>query len=119
METKISENFLTKVFDKWGEKWWFKTLFALAVIWILISPFVTTIMNNVFSQKSVSEAVNNSLDDRDERNRAAHRINFENARQSYALAKHKMQEYIQLTGSEYIFLIEYHNENYFQLQQEH
>lgn len=109
METKISENFLTKVFDKWGEKWWFKTLFALAVIWILISPFVTTIMNNVFSQKSVSEAVNNSLDDRDERNRAAHRINFENARQSYALAKHKMQEYIQLTGSEYIFLIEYHN----------
>ena len=109
METKISENFLTKVFDKWGEKWWFKTLFALAVIWILISPFITTIMNNVFSQKSVSEAVTNSLDDRDERNRAAHKINFENARQSYALAKHKMQEYIQLTGSEYIFLIEYHN----------
>ena len=109
METKISENFLTKVFDKWGEKWWFKTLFALAVIWILISPFVTTIMNNVFSQKSVSEAVTNSLDDRDERNKAAHKINFENARQSYALAKHKMQEYIQLTGSEYIFLIEYHN----------
>ncbi len=109
METKISENFLTKVFDKWGEKWWFKTLFALAVIWILISPFVTTIMNNAFSQKQVSEAVTNTLDDRDERNRAAHKINFENARQSYALAKHKMQEYIQLTGSEYIFLIEYHN----------
>lgn len=109
METKISENFLTKVFDKWGEKWWFKTLFALAVIWILISPFVTTIINNAFSQKQVSEAVTSSLDNRDERNRAAHKINFENARQAYALAKHKMQEYIQLTGAEYIFLIEYHN----------
>ena len=57
----------------------------------------------------MSEAVTNSLDDRDERNRANHRANFEASRQAYALAKHKMQEYIQLTGSEYIFLLEYHN----------
>ena len=109
METKISENFLTKVFDKWGDKWWFKTLFTIAVVWILVGPLATTFINNTLQQKQVSEAVTNSLDDRDERNRATHRANFEASRQAYALAKHQMQEYLQLTGSEYIFLIEYHN----------
>ena len=109
METKISENFLTKVFDKWGDKWWFKTLFTIAVVWILMGPVVTSFINNSMQQKSVSEAVTNSLDDRDERNKASHRANFEASRQAYALAKHTMQEYISLTNSEYIFLIEYHN----------
>ena len=109
METKISENFLTEVLNKWGDKWWFKTLFTIAVVWILAGPLVTTLINNSLQQKQVSEAVNTSLDSRDERNRATHRANFEASRQAYALAKHKMQEYIQLSGSEYIFLIEYHN----------
>ena len=109
METKISENFLTKVFDKWGDKQWFKTLFTIAVVWILIGPLATTFVNNALQQKQVSEAVTNSLDDRDERNKATHRANFEASRQAYALAKHEMQEYLQLTNSEYIFLIEYHN----------
>lgn len=109
METKISENFLTKVLDKWGDKWWFKTLFTIAVVWILVGPLTTTLINNNLQQKQVSEAVTSSLDDRDERNRATHRANFEASRQAYTLAKHKMQEYIQLTGSEYIFLLEYHN----------
>ena len=109
METKISENFLTKVFDKWGDKWWFKTLFTIVVVWILVGPLATTLINNSLQQKQVSEAVTSSLDDRDERNRATHRANFEASRQAYALAKHEMQEYLQLTGSEYIFLIEYHN----------
>ena len=109
METKISENFLTKVFDKWSDKWWFKTLFTIAVVWILVGPLATTLINNNLQQKQVSEAVTSSLDDRDERNRATHRANFEASRQAYALAKHMMQEYIQLTECEYIFLIEYHN----------
>ena len=38
-----------------------------------------------------------------------HRVNFEASRQAYALAKHEMQEYLQQTNSEYIFLLEYHN----------
>ena len=46
METKISENFLTKVLDKWGDKWWFKTLFTIAVVWILVGPLATTFINN-------------------------------------------------------------------------
>lgn len=109
METKISENFLTKVLDKWGDKWWFKTLFTIAVVWILVGPLATTFINNSLQQKQVSEAVTNSLDDRDERNKAIHRANFEASRQAYALAKHEMQEYLQQTNSEYIFLLEYHN----------
>lgn len=109
METKISENFLTKVLDKWGDKWWFKTLFAIAVVWVLAGPLSTTLINNALQQKQVSEAVTNSLDDRDERNKATHIANFEASRQAYALAKRKMQKYLQLTGAEYIFLIEYHN----------
>ena len=109
METKISENFLTKVLDKWGDKWWFKTLFTIAVVWILVGPLATTFINNSLQQKQVTDAVTSSLDDREERDKATHRANFEASRQSYALAKHKMQEYLQETGSEYIFLVEYHN----------
>lgn len=109
METKISENFLIQVFNKWGDRWWFKTLFAIAVVWLLAGPIITPIITSTFQEKTVSEAVNISLDYRDERNKATHRANFEASRQAYALAKHKMQEYIQLIGSEYIFLIEYHN----------
>jgi len=51
METKISENFLTKVFDRWGDKWWFKTLFIIVVVWILAGPLVTTFINNSLQQK--------------------------------------------------------------------
>ena len=109
METKISENFLTKALDKWGDKWWFKTLFTIAVVWILVGPLATAFINNSIQQKQVSDAVISSLDDRKEKNKDTHKANFEASRQAYALAKHMMQEYIQETGSEYIFLIEYHN----------
>lgn len=109
METKISENFLTKALDKWGDKWWFKTLFTIAVVWVLVGPLATAFINNSIQQKQVSDAVISSLDDRKEKNKDTHKANFEASRQAYALAKHMMQEYIQETGSEYIFLIEYHN----------
>lgn len=109
METKIPENFLTKVFEKWGDKWWFKTLFAAVVVWVLVGPLTTTFINNSLQKQQVSDAVTNSLDNRDARNEAIHRANFEASRQAYALAKREMQKYLQLTGAEYIFLIEYHN----------
>ncbi len=51
METKISENFLTKALDKWGDKWWFKTLFTIAAIWLLIGPLATAFINNFIQQK--------------------------------------------------------------------
>lgn len=51
METKISENFLTKALDKWGDKWWFKTLFTIGVVWLLIGPLATTFINNSIQQK--------------------------------------------------------------------
>lgn len=109
METKIPENFLTKVFEKWGDKWWFKTLFAIVVVWVLVGPLTTSFINNSLQKQQVSDAVTNSLDNRDARNEAIHRANFEASRQAYALAKREMQKYLQLTGAEYIFLIEYHN----------
>lgn len=51
METKISENFLTKALDKWGDKWWFKMLFTIAVVWILVGPLATAFINNSIQQK--------------------------------------------------------------------
>lgn len=110
MEQKnIPTDFLSQALSKWGDKWWFKTLFVIVIVWLIAGPFVTSLITSSFQEKSVSEAVNTTLDNRDERNRATHRANFEASRQAYALAKHKMQEYIQLTGAEYIFLIEFHN----------
>ena len=109
MEQKIPTDFLSQALNKWGDKWWFKVLFIMLVIYFIAAPILTTVINNSFQQQHVSEAVTNTLDDRDERNRASHKANFEASRQAYALAKKQMIEYLPLTKSEYIFLIEFHN----------
>ena len=109
MEQKIPTDFLSQVLNKWGDKWWFKVLFILLVIYFIAAPIITTVINNSTQHQAVSEAVTSTLDDRDERARATHKANFEASRQAYALAKKQMQEYLILTESEYIFLIEFHN----------
>ena len=109
MEHKIPTDFLSQVLNKWGDKWWFKVLFILLVIYFIAAPILTTVINSSLQQYHVSEAVTTTLDDRDERARATHKANFEASRQAYALAKKQMQEYLILTESEYIFLVEFHN----------
>lgn len=109
MEQKISDNFLTTALTKWGNKWWFKVLFVIVVIWITVGPFITSIVNNSMQKEHISESINTTLDDRDADASRRHKANFEASRQAYALAKHTMQEYQPLTKAEYIFLIEFHN----------
>lgn len=109
MEQKISNDFLSNALNKWGDKWWFKICFVALVTYFVAAPILTTIINNEFQKEHMSEAVSTTLDDRDADASARHKNNFEISRQAYALAKTKMVEYLSLTGSEYIFLLEFHN----------
>ena len=103
--TETATNIITNAFNKWSDKKWFQGLVIFVILWMLVSPIISPIISNVFQK----ETITNTLDERDDRNRENHKVNFEASRQAYALAKHTMQDYIALTNSEYIFLIEFHN----------
>lgn len=104
-DTENATNIITNAFNKWSDKKWFQGLVIFVIVWMLISPIISPIVSNVFQK----ETITNTLDERDDRNREAHKTNFEASRQAYALAKHRMQDYVALTQAEYIFLIEFHN----------
>ncbi len=107
--SETTTNIITNAFNKWADKRWFQALVVIVVIYLLAAPLLSPVINNAFQKGSMPETINTILDNRDETTREQHKKNFESSRQAYALAKHKMQDYLPLTGSEYIFLIEYHN----------
>lgn len=109
MKTSETTNIITAAFNKWADKTWFQILFIVVLIYLLVAPILGPVLSNVFQREVVSESINNTLDTREEVARESHKINFEAARQAYTLIKHKMEEYIEPTKSEYIFLIEFHN----------
>lgn len=106
---EAANNFITNAFNKWADKKWFQALVIITVIYLMITPILSPVINNLTQRSNVAEAVTSTLDERDREARRIHKQNFESSRQAYALAKHKMQDYIAITGSEYIFLIEFHN----------
>ncbi len=107
--SETTTNIIVSAFNKWADKTWFQVLTVFAVVYLLISPVLGPIISNKYQQNHMSETITNTLDDRDDRLKELHKINFESSRQAYALAKHKMQDFLKSTKSEYIFLIEYHN----------
>ena len=109
MEHKVSNDFLTTMLNKWGDKWWFKASLIAIIIYFISAPIITTIITNSYQSQNISQSITNTLDDRDADATRRHRANFEASRQAYALAKHTMEEYVPLTKSEYIFLLEFHN----------
>jgi len=111
MKSENVTSIVSNAFNKWADKWWFQVLAVIVVIYLLAAPVLGPVINNVVSKDSMSETLNTTLDSRDAALRESHKLNFEVSRDAYALAKHKMQEYLTLTGAEYIFLLEYHNGN--------
>lgn len=109
MEQKVSNDFLTSMLNKWGDKWWFKMAFITIIIYFISAPIITTIITNSYQSQNISQSITSTLDDRDADASRRHRVNYEISRQAYALAKHTMEEYVPLTKSEYIFLLEFHN----------
>ena len=106
-KVEITENIITQAFNKWSDKWWFQTLMVIVVLYVLASPIVTVLVNNVFQKENIT----NTLDERDDNKVNDHQIAFEQSIQSYALAKKTMNNYLSDIDCEYMFLIEYHNGN--------
>ena len=104
---EATENIIIQAFNKWSDKWWFQTLMVIVVLYLLASPIITVLVNNVFQKENLT----NTLDERDVNKNTDHQLSFEKSIQSYALAKKTMSNYLDLTGCDYIFLIEYHNGN--------
>lgn len=107
--TEATTNIITNAFNKWADKRWFQALVIIVVIYLMAAPVLGPVINNLVSKQSMSETITTTLNERDKESRRIHKLNFESSRQAYALAKHRMQDYLPLTKSEYIFLIEYHN----------
>ncbi len=107
--TETASNIITNAFNKWADKKWFQALVVIVVIYLLAAPILGPILSGMIQQDSMPTTITQTLDERDKNAREQHKLNFESSRQAYALAKHKMQDYIIPTQSEYIFLIEYHN----------
>lgn len=107
--TETTTNIITNAFNKWADKRWFQVLIVVIVVYLMLAPILSPVVNNFIQKQSMSETITTTLDERDMESRRVHKLNFESSRQAYALAKHRMQDYLQKTESEYIFLIEYHN----------
>lgn len=106
-KVEVTENIISQAFNKWSDKWWFQVLMVVVVLYVLASPIITVLVNNVFQK----ETITNTLDERDVNKVEKHQIDFEQSIQSYALAKKTMNNYLSDIDCEYMFLIEYHNGN--------
>lgn len=106
---EATTNIITSAFNKWADKKWFQALVIIVVLYLMAAPVISPLIGNMFQKDTMSETINTTLDKRDKDSRESHKINFESSRQAYALAKHKMQDYVPIIKAEYIFLIEYHN----------
>lgn len=100
---------IIKMLDKWGSKTWFKVIAVVILFYFMLVPVATPIITHYIQKIDMPQQITEALDDRDAQKNRQHKANFEASRQAYALAKHTMQEFVPLTKSEYIFLLEFHN----------
>lgn len=108
-EVKVTDNILTAALEKWGNKGWFQGLFIGVVIYLLLAPIASPIISSHFTKQNTTDAVTETLEERDKKIREDHVIKFEQARQAYTLVKKEMNKYLEKIDCDYIFLIEYHN----------
>ncbi len=110
METSgTRDKIISSAFEKWADKKWFQVLMALVIIYLLAAPVCGPLIYQYINKQNTSEAVVESLQERDRLAKEIHRLEFERSKQTYGTVKGIMKEYLDNTSSDYIFLFEYHN----------
>ena len=105
----VAQNIIVAAFDKWADKKWFQVIIVAVIIYLLAAPIVGPLIYQHINSTNTSEAVVESLNERDEQLRENHKAEFERSKQTYAAVKGIMRDYLDTTSSDYIFLFEYHN----------
>lgn len=103
------DKIISSAFEKWADKKWFQVLMVVVVVYLLAAPIVGPMIYQHINKTNTSEAVVESLKERDRLAKEAHRLDFEKAKQTYGVVKGIMKDYLDKTSSDYIFLVEYHN----------
>jgi len=103
------DTIIAKAFENWADKTWFQVLAVILIVYLMVAPIIGPIVYSTINKQNTSEAVVQSLDERDKQIKEEHKLQFERAKQTYALAKNTLKEYLETTGSDYIFLFEFHN----------
>lgn len=103
------DKIISSAFEKWADKKWFQVLMVVVVVYLLAAPIFGPIIYQHINKTNTSEAVVESLKERDRLAKEAHRLDFEKAKQTYGVVKGIMKDYLDKTSSDYIFLVEYHN----------
>lgn len=101
MENKNFYNLFYLIFNKWSNKKWFQVLFVLLILYFILTPILTPIFNKF--------SFNELLDERDKERIEIHKMDYENSKQTYALVKKNLQNYLNDISYDYAFLIEFHN----------
>ena len=110
METSgARDKIILTAFEKWADKKWFQVLMGLVIIYLLAAPIGGPLIYQYINKQNTSEAVVESLKERDRLAKEEHRLDFEKAKQTYGVVKGIMKDYLEKTSSDYIFLVEYHN----------
>ena len=110
METSgARDRIILTAFEKWADKKWFQVLIGIVIIYLLAAPIAGPIIYQYINSQNTSEAVVESLKERDRLAKEEHRLDFEKAKQTYGAVKGVMKDYLDKTSSDYIFLVEYHN----------
>ena len=110
METSgARDRIILTAFEKWADKKWFQVLIGIVIIYLLAAPIAGPIIYQYINRQNTSEAVVESLKERDRLAKEEHRLDFEKAKQTYGVVKGIMKDYLEKTSSDYIFLVEYHN----------
>ena len=110
METSgARDRIILTAFEKWADKKWFQVLIGILIIYLLAAPIAGPLIYQYINSQNTSEAVVESLKERDRLTKEEHRLDFEKAKQTYGVVKGIMKDYLDKTSSDYIFLVEYHN----------
>lgn len=110
METSgTRDRIILTAFEKWADKKWFQVLIGIVIIYLLAAPIAGPIIYQYINSQNTSEAVVESLKERDRLAKEEHRLDFEKAKQTYGVVKEIMKDYLDKTSCDYIFLVEYHN----------
>lgn len=103
------DKIISSAFEKWADKKWFQVMMVVIIIYLLAAPIAGPMIYQYINKLNTSEAVVESLDVRDKQQKEEHKKEFERSKQTYAAVKTIMKYYLNPTGSDYIFLFEYHN----------
>ena len=108
-DPNTKEAIISKAFDKWAEKKWFQAIVAILIIYLMAAPIAGPIIYNQINKENTKESVVAGIEEQKREEAIRHQKDFEKSKQAYATAKTVLKNGLDETGSDYIFLIEYHN----------